>query len=138
MDENGVEVTNAYKPHLNGAFADFGKSRPITALPGKEFTDENYDAQQRIYWDQALKKEKETFLKLNPSIKKKELLEKYAIVFDKSVQSLYMINKQKRLSIPSGYSLNTLDAQKKIDLDLQRKRITEKKLLKEYNSRLLF
>lgn len=131
-DENGVEVTNAYKPHLYGAFADFDKKRPMIAFPDKEFTDENYDAQQRVYFDEALKKEKEIFLKLNPSINKKKMLKSYKIDFDSNLQSLYMVYKNKVLPIPSGYSLNLFDALKMIDLDQTRESITEKKVLKEF------
>lgn len=131
-DENEVELTNAYMQHLFGAFADSDKSRPLKAFFSKEFTDEHYDAQQRIYFQEALEKEKEIFLKLNPLFNEKEILKSYRIGFDRNLQTFYMIFKQDVLAIPSGYPLNIFDAKKMIALDQTRESITEKKMFKEY------
>lgn len=86
--------------------------RPVLDLPGNEFRDENYDAQQQIYRDEALKTEKETFLKLNPSITEKKMRKKnegYFNAFNDFLEFLYVIRKYDGVAIKAGQTLNIFE-----------------------------
>lgn len=105
-DENGVDVTNAYESHLLFASPDFYRTHPFFGPPSEEFTDGNYDVQQRIYREAALEKEKEIFLKINPSITEKKISKRYKFDFDSFLEFLYAIRKYDGVAIKTEQTLN--------------------------------
>lgn len=108
-DEKGIEVTNAYLScYCGGGGSNFDVLVNF-GPPDKKYTDENYDAQQRIYYDEALKTEKENFLKLNSSVTEEMIDEEYGLSFDDFLGLLYMYNKYDGIAIKAGQTLHVFE-----------------------------
>ena len=110
-DENGIEVSNAYLPDrryvssLTDVYFD-GK------IPVKEFFDENHETQYWIYFKELMKKEKENFLKLNPSKTKDVFWEKYKsymLSYDEFLRRFYVLAKCDGIAIKAGQTLEILE-----------------------------
>ena len=105
-DANGIDVTNGYgHPMLLGSGPDFDILENWGS-PHDDFVDYDYYSQKEIYFNEALKINKEIFLKLNPSITEETIREEYGSDFDGFLEILCMISKCDGVAIKAGQTLN--------------------------------